>query len=53
MAYELRSAVKMDCQAFLLPYFTYFGHDNALQVDLGVPLVMPLQGVDGGFESYF
>ena len=40
-------------QAFLLPYFTYFGHDNALQLDLGVPLVMPLQGVDGGFESYF
>ena len=40
-------------QGFIVPYFTYFGHDDAFEVDLGLPLVMPLQGVDGGFESYF
>lgn len=40
-------------QAFLVPYFTYFGHDDAFELNLGVPLVMPLAGIEGGFESYF
>ena len=39
-------------QAFLVPYFTYFGHDNAFQLDLGFPLALPLGGTDNGFEAY-
>lgn len=39
-------------QGFLVPYFTYFGHDSAFQLDLGFPLALPLEGTEDGFEAY-
>ena len=37
----------------LVPEFTYFGHDNALSVNVGVPIHLPVAGYEGGFGEVF
>ena len=37
----------------LVPEFTYFGHDNALSVNVGVPIHLPVAGYEGGFSEVF
>lgn len=35
------------------PEFTYFGHDNAFALNLGVPLHIPVSGYEGSFSEVF